>query len=258
MAIAFSTCPLCEATCGLQITVDDGAVTGIRGDADDVFSHGFICPKGASLKELHDDPDRLRTPLVRDARGELRPASWDEAFAEIDRRLAAIWDAHGRQALGIYLGNPSAHNLSALIYGRVLVKALQTRNVFSASTVDQYPKQMASALMFGSGATVAVPDVDRTDHLLILGANPLASNGSLLTAPDMRGRLRAVRARGGKVVVIDPRRTRTAREADEHHFIRPGTDALLLFALAHTLFDEQLAAPGRLADLCTGTDDVER
>ncbi|MEN3282361.1 MAG: hypothetical protein V7607_3501, partial [Solirubrobacteraceae bacterium] len=208
------------------------------------------------LKELHDDPDRLRTPLVRDARGELRPATWDEAFAEIDRRLGAIWDAHGRQALGIYLGNPSAHNLSALVYGRVLVKALQTRNVFSASTVDQYPKQMASALLFGSGATVAVPDVDRTDHLLILGANPLASNGSLLTAPDMRGRLRAIRGRGGKVVVVDPRRTRTAREADEHHFIRPGTDALLLFALAHTLFDEGLEDLGALAPHVAGLAEV--
>jgi anaerobic selenocysteine-containing dehydrogenase len=256
MDVAFATCPLCEATCGLELTVSERGVDRIRGDADDVFSHGFICPKGASLKELHDDPDRLRTPLVRDAAGELRPASWDEAFAEIDRRLGAIWDEHGRQALGIYLGNPGAHNLSALVYGRVLLKALQTRNVFSASTVDQYPKQMASALLFGNGATVAVPDVDRTDHLLILGANPLASNGSLLTAPDMRGRLRAIRARGGKVVVVDPRRTRTARVADEHHFIRPGTDALLLFALAHTLFDEQLENLAALAPHVAGLDEV--
>jgi anaerobic selenocysteine-containing dehydrogenase len=255
MAVAFATCPLCEATCGLELTLSDGGVGRIRGDAEDVFSHGFICPKGASLKELHDDPDRLRTPLMR-VGGELRPASWDEAFAEIDRRLGAIWDEHGRQALGIYLGNPSAHNLSVLTYGRVLVKALQTRNIFSASTVDQYPKQMASALLFGGGATVAVPDVDRTDHLLILGANPLASNGSLLTAPDMRGRLRAIRARGGKVVVVDPRRTRTAREADEHHFIRPGTDALLLFALVHTLFDERLEDLGALAPHVAGLDEV--
>jgi anaerobic selenocysteine-containing dehydrogenase len=255
-AVAFSTCPLCEATCGLRITVEDGAVTGIRGDADDVLSHGFVCPKGASLRELHDDPDRVRTPLLREPGGGFRPASWDEAFAEIDRRLPAIQAEHGRDAVAAYIGNPSAHNLSSLIYGRVVLKALQTRNLFSASTVDQYPKQMASALMFGSGATVAVPDVDRTDHLLILGANPLASNGSLLTAPDMRGRLRAIRARGGKVVVVDPRRTRTAREADEHHFIRPGTDALLLFALVHTLFDEGLAELGALADHVAGLDDV--
>ena len=256
MAIAFGTCPLCEATCGLRFTVDAGAVRGIRGDADDVLSHGFVCPKGASLRELHEDPDRLRTPLMREPGGDLRPVSWDEAFAEIDRRLPAIQGEHGHQAVAAYIGNPSAHNLSSLLYGRVLLKALQTRNLYSASTVDQYPKQMASALMFGSGATVAVPDVDRTDHLLILGANPLASNGSLLTAPDMRGRLRAIRARGGKVVVIDPRRTRTAREADEHHFIRPGTDALLLFALVHTLFDEGLADPGSLAPHVAGLDTV--
>jgi anaerobic selenocysteine-containing dehydrogenase len=256
MAVAFATCPLCEAGCGLEIAVADGGVGRIRGDADDVFSHGFVCPKGASLAELQDDPDRLRTPMMRDSGGQLRPASWDEAFAEIDRRLSTIWEAHGRQAVGIYFGNPSAHNLGELIYGRVLVKALQTRNIFSASTVDQYPKQMASALMFGSGVTVAVPDVDRTDHLLILGANPLASNGSLLTAPDMRGRLRAIRARGGKVVVVDPRRTRTAREADEHHFIRPGTDALLLFALVHTLFDEGLEDRGALASHVDGLERV--
>lgn len=255
MAVAFATCPLCEATCGLELTLEDGTVAGIRGDADDVFSHGFLCPKGASLKELHEDPDRLRTPMLR-VGGELRPASWDEAFAEIDRRLGPLRAEHGNDAVGVYIGNPSAHSLSALIYGRVLVKALQTKQIFSASTVDQYPKQMASALMFGTGITVAVPDVDRTDHLLILGANPLASNGSLLTAPDMRGRLRAIRERGGKVVVVDPRRTRTAQEADEHHFIRPGTDALLLFALIHTLFGECLADPQPLARHLNGLDDL--
>jgi anaerobic selenocysteine-containing dehydrogenase len=256
MATAFTTCPLCEATCGLEITVADGMVTRIRGDADDVLSHGFVCPKGASLQELHEDPDRMRTPLVREPGGDLRPASWKEAFAQIDRRLPAIRDEHGNDAVAVYIGNPSAHNLSTLVYGRVLLKALRTRNIFSASTVDQFPKQMASALMFGSGATVAVPDVDRTDHLLILGANPLASNGSLLTAPDMRGRLRAIRGRGGKVVVVDPRRTRTAREADEHHFIRPGGDALLLIALIHTLFAEDLAEPGALAEHVSGLDAV--
>jgi anaerobic selenocysteine-containing dehydrogenase len=193
---------------------------------------------------------------VREPGGGFRPASWDEAFAEIDRRLRPIQDEHGHDAVAVYIGNPNAHNLSALIYARVLVKALQTHNLFSASTVDQYPKQMASALMFGTGLTVAVPDVDRTDHLLMLGANPLASNGSLLTAPDMRGRLRAIRARGGKLVVVDPRRTRTAQEADEHHFIRPGTDALLLFALVHTLFDECIADPRPLARHLAGLDTI--
>ena len=205
-----------------------------------MFSHGFICPKGSALRALHEDPDRIRTPLIRDGEG-FREASWDEAFALIEEKLAPIL-AEDRNAVGIYLGNPNAHNLSNLLYNRVLLRALSTRNVYSASTVDQFPKQMASALMYGTGTTIAIPDVDRTDHLLILGANPMASNGSLMTAPDMRGRLRAIRARGGKIVVVDPRRTRTADEADEHHFIRPGTDALLLFALVQTLFDR---GPGR-------------
>jgi anaerobic selenocysteine-containing dehydrogenase len=252
---AYRTCPLCEATCGLEIKLDGERITSIRGDADDVFSHGFICPKGSALRGLHEDPDRIRTPLIRDGDG-FRATSWEQAFALIDARLAPIL-AQDRNGVGVYLGNPNAHNLSNLLYARVLLRALGSSNVYSASTVDQFPKQMSSALMFGTGTTVPIPDIDRTHHLLVLGANPLASNGSLMTAPDMRGRLRALRARGGKLVVIDPRRTRTAREADEHHFIRPGTDAPLLFALVATLFEEDLANPGeRIGTLCTGLDEI--
>jgi anaerobic selenocysteine-containing dehydrogenase len=253
---AIRTCPLCEATCGLTITLDGDAVTAVRGDAEDVFSHGFLCPKGVALKELHDDPDRVRTPLIRQSDGTFAAATWDEAFAEIDRRLSPIIAAD-RNAVATYLGNPNAHLLANMLYGPVLLRALGTRNRFSASTVDQFPKQMASALMFGTGTTVPVPDIDRTDHLLMLGANPLASNGSLMTAPDMRGRLKALRARGGKLVVIDPRRSRTAQEADEHHFIRPGTDAQLLFALVHVLFEEGLASPqAEIAAITDGIDSV--
>jgi anaerobic selenocysteine-containing dehydrogenase len=255
---AYRTCPLCEATCGLEITLHGEEVVSIRGDKEDVFSHGFICPKGFALKELHADPDRVRAPLIRQPDGSFTEASWDEAFALIDARLGPIL-AEDRNAVAAYLGNPSAHNFSAQLYGRALLRALSTRNLYSASTVDQYPKQMASALLFGTGTTVSVPDLDRTEHLLMLGANPLQSNGSLMTSPDVRGRLRAMRARGGKLVVIDPRRTRTAEEADEHHFIRPGTDAHFLFALVHVLFEEDLAAPGeRLEAIATGTDDVRR
>ena len=254
---ALRTCPLCEATCGLELTIEDGRVTKVRGDADDVFSKGFICPKGASLHELHDDPDRLREPMRRRADGTFEAVSWEEAFAEIDERLRAIDAEHGRQAFAAYLGNPTAHSLGGLLYGRALLKALGTRNIYSASTVDQFPKQLASALMFGTGLSVAIPDLDRTRHLLILGADPMVSNGSLMTAPDVRGRLRAIRARGGKIVVVDPRRSRTAGEADEHHFIRPGSDALLLFALVHVLFDEDLADPGaHLAPHIAGLDEV--
>ena len=249
---AYRTCPFCEATCGLELTLDGDRVTRVRGDDDDVHSHGFLCPKATGVQALHDDPDRLRTPLVGG-----RPASWEEALAAVDDGLSRVLEAGGRDAVAVYLGNPSAHNLESMIYAPVMLKALGSRNLYSASTVDQRPKEVSSGLMFGAGLSVPVPDVVRCDHLLILGANPLASNGSLLTAPDMRGRLRAIRERGGKVVVFDPRRSRTAEEASEHHFIRPGTDALLLFALAHVLYAEGLTAPGRLAGLCAGLEEIE-
>src|SRR5918997_2102485 len=250
---AFRTCPFCEATCGLEVTLRDDEVVKVRGDADDVFSRGFLCPKGVALKDLHDDPDRLRTPMVRGPDGELRPATWEQTWTVIGDRLGALTAAHGRDAIAVYIGNPAAHGLAALLYGRVLVKALGSRNVFSASTVDQRPKEIACGLMFGAPLSVPIPDVDRTQHLLVLGANPLASNGSLMTAPDMRGRLKALRERGGKLVVLDPRRSRTAEAADEHHFIQPGTDAHLLFALVHVLFAERLTEP--VADI-DGLDEV--
>ncbi len=249
------TCPFCEATCGLEVTMEGDRVTAVRGDREDVFSQGFICPKATGLKELHEDPDRLTTPLVR-RDGELVEATWDEAFEEIDRRLAPILETHGRNAVASYAGNPNAHNLSYLTFGPVLLRALGSRNFFSASTVDQMPKQVSSGLMFGAMLSVPVPDVDRCDHLVILGANPLVSNGSLMTAPNMRGRLRGIRERGGKIVVVDPRRTRTADVADEHHFIRPGTDALLLAGMAATLIDESLVDPGPLAEHLEGLEEV--
>ncbi len=255
MAVHYRTCPFCEATCGLRIETDGDDVVSIRGDEDDVLSHGFICPKAYGLKELHEDPDRLTTPLVR-RDGELVEATWEEAFEEIDRRLTPILEEHGRNAAAVYLGNPNAHNLSAMTYSPVWLRALGSQNVYSASTVDQMPKQVAAGLMFGTILSIPVPDVDRTDHLLILGANPLVSNGSLLTAPDMRGRIRGIRGRGGKVVVIDPRRSRTAEESDEHHFIRPGTDAHLLLGIASTLVEEGLEDVGELAEHCNGLDEV--
>ncbi|WP_435582536.1 molybdopterin-dependent oxidoreductase [Amycolatopsis thermoflava] len=255
MTTAHVTCPLCEATCGLTVTFDGSQVTEVRGDAEDVFSRGFICPKGASLGALHHDPDRLRTPLVK-RDGKHVPVSWDEAFAEINTRLLPIMEAHGRDAVAVYAGNPSVHNLSTSLYGRVFFKALGTKNFYTAGSVDQLPKHYSSGYLFGDGMTIPVPDVDRTQHLLVLGANPLVSNGSLMTAPDMRGRLRAIRERGGKVVVVDPRRTRTAQVADEHHTIRPGTDALLLFALVNVLFAENLTDLGHLAGHVTGVADV--
>ena len=255
MATHYRTCPFCEATCGLEIETDGHEVVAVRGDDEDVFSQGFICPKAYGIKQLHEDPDRLTTPLVR-RDGELVEASWDEAFEEIDRRLSPILAEHGRNSVGVYLGNPNAHNLSAILYAPALMRMLGSQNLFSASTVDQMPKQVSAGHMFGTMLSIPIPDVDRCEHLLLLGANPLVSNGSLLTAPDMRGRLRAIRERGGKVVVVDPRRTRTAEEADEHHFIRPGADALLLAGIACTLVEEGLDDPGELADHVNGLDEL--
>lgn len=254
---AFRTCPLCEATCGLEIEIEDEKVKRIRGDRDDPFSKGFICPKGSTLKQLHEDPDRLRSPMVR--RGtEWLPVSWPEAYAEIERRLLPIIDEHGPDAVALYIGNPVAHNFHANLVVRTLAKALRTKNVFSASTVDQMPKQVACAHLFGGGLLVPVPDLDRTDYLLILGANPYESNGSLATAPDWPGRLEAIRARGGRVVVVDPRRSKTASNADQWVPIRPGTDAALLLSMIQVLFEYDLIRPGRLAELTNGIDEVRQ
>ncbi|MQY13216.1 Polysulfide reductase chain A [Streptomyces sp. RB5] len=238
---ALRICPLCEATCGLTLTIDDaGRVTGARGDRDDVFSAGFICPKGASFGELDGDPDRLTAPLVR-RDGELREATWDEAFREVAKRL-------GRTGVAVVLGNPNVHTMAGALYPALIVRALEDRQVYSASTVDQMPKQVACGHLYGDPLAFPVPDLDRTDHLLLIGANPLVSNGSLATAADFPGRLKALRARGGRLVVVDPARTRTARVADRHIAPRPGTDAALLLAVAQTLYAEGLTTPVEHAD----------
>ncbi len=249
-------CPLCEACCGLEIKVRDGKVTSIRGHDSDVFSAGYICPKGVALKELHDDPDRLRTPLIKRG-GEFVEASWDEAFAEIALRLPPLLAKHGRDAAAMSVGNPSAHKIGLLLYFSRLAKALGSRNVFSASTLDQMPKQLSSGLMFGHWLSIAVPDIARCDFLLVLGANPMASNGSLWTVPDFKGKARTMQARGGQLVVIDPRRTETAAMANAHHFIRPGADVFLLLGLVHTLFDEKLVKLGRIAPFVAGLAALE-
>ncbi len=261
---AIRTCPLCEAGCGLEITLQpksDGTgetVKRIRGDRDDVFSQGFICPKGSTLGHLHDDPDRLRRPVVK-RDGEFVEVDWDEAFATIEVGLLPLLEQHGRDACAIYFGNPGAHSMAQLFYNRTLITALGTHNRFSASTVDQRPKEMSAAMMFGSVA-VPVPDLDRTDFLLMLGANPYASNGSLCTAPDFPGRLESIQERGGKVVCVDPRRSETAEKADQHIAIHPGTDAHFLAAIATTIamtFDgEGLAEIGRLAEHTNGLSEV--
>ncbi|MFK0152699.1 molybdopterin oxidoreductase family protein [Streptomyces sp. NPDC090493] len=250
---ALRICPLCEATCGLTLTIEGTRVTGARGDREDVFSNGFICPKGASFGAVDADPDRLRTPLVR-RDGELREATWTEAFDAVAAGVRGVVERHGPDSVGIVLGNPNVHTVAGGLYPQVLVGALGTRSVFTASTVDQMPKHVSSGLLFGDANAIPVPDLDHTDHLLLIGANPLESNGSLCTAPDFPGKLKALKARGGTLTVIDPRRTRTARLADRHIAIRPGTDALLLAAMAQVLFEEGLVDLGHLAPHTEGLD----
>jgi anaerobic selenocysteine-containing dehydrogenase len=253
--IHYRTCPLCEATCGLELHMEGRSLALVRGDRDDVYSKGFICPKGSALGKLDADPDRVRTPLVR-RDGELCPASWDEAFAAIEAGLTPILEQHGRDAVAAYIGNPNAHNLSGILYGRALLQALGSRNLYSASTVDQMPKQVSVGLMFGTALSVPIPDIERTDYLLMLGANPWESNGSLLTAPDLPGKLEALRERGGRFVVVDPRRTRTAEHADEHIAILPGTDAHLLAAIANVLLNDGLTDLAGLESFVNGVDEV--
>ncbi|HLL53424.1 MAG TPA: molybdopterin-dependent oxidoreductase, partial [Myxococcaceae bacterium] len=251
----YRTCNLCEAMCGIRIDVAGGQITSIRGDDADPLSRGHICPKAVALKDLQEDPDRLREPLRRTANG-WEKLGWDEALDAAARGLFEVQQRHGVNAVGTYLGNPTVHNMGALMFAPFLLRALKTRSRFSATSVDQLPHHLASYLMFGHQLLIPIPDIDHTRYFLVLGANPMASNGSLMSAPDIRERLKAIQRRGGKVVVVDPRRTETAMVADEHVFIRPGTDALLLLSLLHEVLKDGDRL-GRLADFSGGLEEVK-
>ncbi len=243
-------CHLCEAICGLTIETarrEDGGVDilTIRGDAEDPFSRGHVCPKAVALQDIQNDPDRLRQPMLR-AGSEWQPISWDEAFALAAERLAGIQERHGRNAVAVYQGNPSVHNYGMMTHSNYFLGLLKTRNRFSATSVDQLPHHLVSQQMYGHGLLLPIPDIDHTDFMLILGGNPLASNGSIMTVPDVEKRLKAIQKRGGRLVVVDPRRSETAVIADQHLFIRPGQDAALLIGLLNTLFEEGLGRPSHL------------
>src|SRR3954449_603665 len=244
-------CTLCEAHCGIQVQVDGDRVLRITGDPDDVMSQGYICPKAAALADLHEDPDRLRTPVKRVGE-EFVPIGWDEAISMAADGLRAVQQRHGKHAVATYLGNPGAHS-SAVLAATLLRKLLGTRNNYSATSTDQLPQHRTSHEMFGNYAMFPIPDVDHTDHMLVFGANPAVSNGSLMTAPGARHRLRAIADRGGKVVVIDPRRTETVRHASEHVAVRPGGDPFLLLGMLHVIFADGLEQP---ADYVDGVDDL--
>jgi anaerobic selenocysteine-containing dehydrogenase len=242
--------------CGLRVSVEGGRVARIRANPDDVWSKGYLCPKGTALGSLHHDPDRLRTPLVRDAGGRFREVSWPEALRAAARRLQPILERDGPGAVTCYIGNPTAHNFSLSRYVPAFVAMSGLPVVYSAGTVDQWPKNLSSALLFGGMWSFPIPDLDRTHTLLMLGANPHASQGSLLAAPDVLGRLDAIRARGGRVIVVDPRRTGTALHASEWIPIRPGTDAAFLLAIAAVLFAEGRVDLRHLAGRVNGVDEV--
>jgi anaerobic selenocysteine-containing dehydrogenase len=242
-----TACNLCEAICGLELTLTDGKVTGIRGNPDDPFSRGYICPKGVALADVYDDPDRLRAP-VKKVDGEWVETSWDDAFDLVADGLAGALNDHGRNAVGVYLGNPNVHSLGSSTHGLPFVKSLGTRNRFSATTVDQAPAQLVAWQLFGHQLLIPIPDLDRTSYLLVLGANPMASNGSLMTVPDFPRRARAIKERGGSIVVLDPRRTETAAIATGHVFVRPGSDVVLLLAMVRTVLAEGLARPPAYVD----------
>lgn len=250
----YRSCNLCEAICGIEISVQNGRLD-IRGDDQDPFSRGYICPKAVALQDLYYDKDRLRHPVRRIYNGWER-IGWDEAFEEVAHRLKRINDEHGRNSIASYLGNPNVHNSGAMLFAPGFLRSLRTRNKFSATSVDQLAHHLASFLMFGHQLLLPVPDVDRTNYFLILGANPAVSNGSLMTAPGMSRRLEEIRKRGGKVILIDPRRNETARFVDRHLFIRPGTDVLLLLALLHVVFDERLTRLDHLGSFTDGVDSV--
>jgi len=252
----YRTCNICEAMCGLAIEHRNQEILSIKGDKDDPFSKGHICPKAVALQDYYADLDRLKTPIKKTPDG-WQDVSWEQAFSEVASKIRDIQGQHGKNSVGVYLGNPNAHNFGNAIFLPALFKALGSRNRFSSASADQLPHHVAANYMFGAGMVIPIPDIDRTDFLLIIGGNPAVSNGSMMTAAGVSKRIEAIRGRGGKVVVIDPRRTETARLADEHLFIRPETDALLLLAMIHTIIEEGLVDLGHLEPLVEGFEDLK-
>ncbi len=251
------SCPICEASCGLVLEVDrsDKKVLSIRGDDEDPRSRGYICPKAFAVRGVYEDPDRIRRPLRRRADG-WDEIGWDEALEYAGTRLRGIRERCGQHAVGTYIGNPTGHDLGAMLYTTPFIQVLDTQRLFTGATVDQFPKNLTCRLMYGDAWLFPIPDIDRTDFFLVLGANPLVSNGSLMSAPNMRARIKQLRCRGTKVVVLDPRRSETAAAADEHLFIKPGADAYLLFAMLNVFFAENLIDLGRLRDFTEGVEKV--
>ena len=252
----YIACNLCEAICGLEVKRENGQIKSIRGDKKDPLSRGHICPKAVALQDIYNDPDRLRSPIRKTADG-WQEVSWKQAFDEVASTLKQVQKQHGRNAVAVYLGNPTVHNVEALLFGPEFFRTLKTQNRYSATSVDQLPEQLVSLLMFGHSLLIPLPDVDRTDFHIMFGANPMVSNGSMMTAPGIGNRLKAIRERGGQLIVVDPRRTETAKISDQHLSIRPGTDVFMLLAMLHVVFRETLQSPGNVAQFTVGLALVE-
>lgn len=256
-AVKFRICPLCEAGCGLKIHVEDENVLKVRGDENYPPSKGYMCPKGAALKDLHNDPDLVRTPLIKE-NNTFRKAAWDEAFSLIEEKFSYLRNTYGNDSIGAYLGNPNTHTMAGGLFLSPLLKSLKSKNLFTASTVDQMPKLSACGFMFGHPMRVPVPDVDNTDLFVIFGANPFVSNGSLMSAPDMKTRIKKLKQRGGKLIVVDPMKTKTAKEADLHIPINPGSDVWLLFAIVHIFFRDNMISLNQETDLIKNYERLEK
>jgi len=252
----YRTCNLCEAMCGIEITHKDNKIIAIKGDKKDALSRGHICPKATALEDLHLDKDRLKTPIKRTENGWI-DISWEEAFDEVATQIKRIQKTYGKNAVGTYNGNPTVHNIGLMLFGAPFLKSIGSEQKYTATSVDQLPHHFASLMMFGHYLLFPIPDIDRTDFMLVMGGNPAASNGSIMTAPDFSKRLKEIKKRDGKVVVVDPRFTETAKIASTHHFINPGKDAYLLLAMLQVIFDENLDTKGYLKDCINGWDTVK-
>ncbi|MFT6270688.1 MAG: anaerobic selenocysteine-containing dehydrogenase [Alphaproteobacteria bacterium] len=253
----YSTCTLCEAMCGIEVTTEGRDILSIAGDKKNPFSEGHVCPKAIVLKDLYDDPDRIKTPLKKTADG-WQELSWEDALDEVANSLFKVQQKHGVESVATYLGNPNAHNMGSILFGPYFYRALKSHNRYSATSVDQLPHHIVSRKLFGHQSQIPIPDIDHTQHFMIIGGNPLASNGSIMTVPHIKRRLKAIQSRGGKVLVIDPKLSETADISCEHHFIKPGTDALLMLAMINRLFSEGKMKPGKLLEFAPALPEIEQ
>ncbi|MEL6988484.1 MAG: molybdopterin-dependent oxidoreductase, partial [Bacteroidota bacterium] len=254
--IKYRTCHLCEAMCGLEIEVKGNEVVTIKGHEEDVYSKGHICPKGFALKDLHNDPDRLKQPVKKTDDG-WEIISWEEAFDTVERALKKIRKKYGNDSIGTYTGNPTVHNTGTALTLYDTINAINTKNRYASHSLDSVPHFLVNQLMFGHAMLAPIPDIEHLEYMLIIGANPLASNGSFMSTPNFRGKMKAIQNKGGKVVVIDPRKTETARKASEHYFIHPESDVLFLLSIINEIFKRNGVVQSRVIQFTEHVEELK-